>query len=76
MQDISKKPLPEEEKENPNLPKKKSGVYKFFLFANLMTIPALAFYFYVGLGGHINGYFLLVVFMVLSEYYYTRKFFK
>ncbi len=77
MKDISQNPLPEdsEKKENSPLPKK-SGIYKFFLVSNLLTIPALAFYFYFGLGGHLNGYFLLVIFMVLSEYYYVKKFFK
>ena len=56
--------------------KKKSPLYKFFLFANLMTIPALAFYFYVGLNGQINGYFIVLILMILSEYLFMRRNFK
>ena len=60
----------------PSIPtpvKKKDPLYKWVMFGNLLTIPALAFYFYVGLGGRINGYFVLLILMLVSEYLFMRR---
>ena len=56
--------------------KEPTPIYKFMIFANLMTIPALAFYCYTGLGGQINGYFLLAILIIISEFIIMRKHFK
>lgn len=71
------KEIQDHEPQSPTTPpKKKSPLYKFTMFANLMTIPALAFFYYVGLDGKMNGYFILLVLMIVTEVLIMRKNFK
>ncbi len=64
---------PEEFTPKPTPRRKKTATEKWLLFSNLMTIPALAFYYYVGLNGHVNRYFVLLILMLLVEYTVMRR---
>ncbi len=76
MKDISEQTSPEDTSPSPPEKKKKSPLQRWILIANLMTIPALSFYFYVGLDGKINGYFILLILMIVAEYLVTRRYYK
>ncbi len=65
---------PPEEYSRTQPPKrKKTATEKWLLVSNLLTIPALAFYYYVGLNGHINRYFVLLIVMLLVEYSVMKR---
>ena len=79
MKEILDEKTPEEtaaEEQQKPQPPKKTPIQKWLMISNLIMIPALAFYFYVGLGGRVTGYFLLLILMLVSEYLIMQRYTK